>query len=821
MMVERIADVVVDEPSRLLDQIFSYRIPVPLVEKVKQGSRVCVPFGKQIHHGFVYELRSLSTVPDSYRFLEAVLDPLPLLTPELLKIADYMATRYFCTLGHALATMVPVAVRGTIGRRLRQGDVDADRFLSSLAAQPIFTHWRQKGKRSSSVKELLSLSGVDADLLRSLIEEGLLVYEDHQKGGQASKVLWVEWQPPKKLAEGLAHLSVRAVRQRMVLQYGMDHPGRIRLRDLLGITGISRSAVRRLVELGYLKIMEGGTLLEWGGGNHDGIQEQPMPLVPGQARAWESLCSIIRRDVYAPVLLQGVTGSGKTELYLRAISEVLSRGKGALVLVPEIALAPQTVARLQSRFGDNVVVWHSGLVDSDRYAVWQRIRQGKVDIVVGARSAVFAPLYRLGIIVIDEEHESTYAQDGNPAYHAVAIAHQRARYHGCVLLLGSATPSLPTYCLARRNYYQHLVLSERVCKRPLPPVSIVDMRRETLDGSRHMFSQSLYQALESCYRSGEQAMLFLNRRGFSSCLLCRHCGEAIRCEHCDVTLTYHKQVHQLLCHYCDYHIPPVTHCPNCDSDRLYPMGMGTQRVEMALQQLFPTLRVLRMDVDTTQKRGAHERMLASFAAGEADLLLGTQMIAKGLDFTRLTLVGVVVADTLLHWPHYRAAERTFQLLVQVSGRAGRHNPGRVIIQTYHPEHYSIALAAQQNSDIFYQRELQMRRAHHYPPFCMLGTVLMSHPDREIVWQRANVWVERCRRELSEVASEIWGPVVAPIPRLADRHRMQIVMKLPIDPTAYRRVLSSLRTWVLEEQKREKMRIRVTLEGADVMVAKGV
>ncbi|OMG45092.1 primosomal protein N', partial [Paenibacillus macerans] len=387
-------------------------------------------------------------------------------------------------------------------------------------------------------------------------------------------------------------------------------------------------------------------------------------------------------------LLHGVTGSGKTEVYLQTIEEVLNKGKEAMMLVPEIALTPQMVLRFKRRFGDDVAVLHSGLSKGERYDEWQKIRDGRARVSVGARSSIFAPFKNLGIIIIDEEHESTYKQEDYPRYHARDIAQWRSQFHHCPVVLGSATPSLESYARAEKNVYELLSLPHRVNQQALPHIDIIDMREELSEGNRSMFSIALRQAIQERLDKKEQIVLFLNRRGYASFMLCRDCGYVPHCPHCDISLTYHKTTDQLKCHYCGYQENPPSQCPNCEGDHIRQVGTGTQRVEELLQQEFPHARIIRMDVDTTSRKGAHEKLLNDFEAGKGDILLGTQMIAKGLDYPNITLVGVLNADTMLNLPDFRASERTYQLLTQVSGRAGRHEKeGQVIIQTYNPDHY--------------------------------------------------------------------------------------------------------------------------------------
>ena len=409
-------------------------------------------------------------------------------------------------------------------------------------------------------------------------------------------------------------------------------------------------------------------------------------------------------------LLYGVTGSGKTEIYLQSIQRVLEDGREGIVLVPEISLTPQMVNRFKGRFGDQVAVLHSGLSVGEKYDEWRKIQRKEVKVVVGARSAVFAPFENLGIIIIDEEHETSYKQEDNPRYHARDVAIERAKKHQCPVVLGSATPSLESFARAEKRVYHLLTLSKRMNDQNLPDVKIVDMREELREGNRSMFSRELFEKLQDRLMKKEQTVLFLNKRGHSSFVMCRDCGYVVQCPNCDISLTYHRYNQQMKCHYCGYESVVPTTCPECTSDHIRYFGTGTQKVEEELGKIFPEAKVIRMDVDTTSRKGSHEKLLTEFHEGQADILLGTQMIAKGFDFPNITLVGVLSADTMLHLPDFRSSEKTFQLLTQVSGRAGRHElAGEVVIQTYSPEHYSIELAGQQDFDLFYQKEMMVQK----------------------------------------------------------------------------------------------------------------
>ena len=484
-------------------------------------------------------------------------------------------------------------------------------------------------------------------------------------------------------------------------------------------------------------------------------------------------------------LLYGVTGSGKTEVYLRCIEECLNAGKRAIVLVPEIALTPQTVGRFAARFGDRIAVLHSRLSPGERFDEWRRIRLGKAPIVIGARSAVFAPVEELGLIIIDEEHEGSYQSEITPRYHALDIARRRVRMNGGKLLLGSATPSLLSYYRALSGSYRLIELKHRVGGRPLPTVSIADMRAEFLEGNNGIFSSLLLSKLEACLKGGHQAMLFLNRRGYSTFVSCRACGYVLTCDNCDISMTYHKAQNAVRCHYCGAKKPLPKVCPNCGKPFIKYFGIGTEQVEEQIQQWFPGTETIRMDADTVTRRDAYDQILSAFGRGEAQILIGTQMIAKGHDFPNVTLVGVIAADTTLRFPDYRSGERTFQLLTQVSGRAGRDkDPGEVVMQTYVPDHPVLKFARVQDYPGFYQYEIAQRKKCLYPPFSLFIRLLLSGENEDALIERGKEYAKALEADLkAALGADGQGDLLlllaapAPIARIAGQSRYQILVKL--------------------------------------------
>ena len=501
-----------------------------------------------------------------------------------------------------------------------------------------------------------------------------------------------------------------------------------------------------------------------------------------QQVAVETILQSVQEQQSQTYLLEGITGSGKTEVYLQVIAEVLNQGKTAIMLVPEISLTPQMVQRFKSRFGEHVAVMHSGLSQGEKYDEWRKIERGEAEVVVGARSAIFAPIENIGVIIIDEEHEASYKQEETPRYHARDLAIWRSEYHHCPVVLGSATPSLESRARAQKNVYQRLRLTQRANQAAtLPTIDVVDMWQEVENGNVSSFSISLQEKLQERLEKNEQSVLLLNRRGYSSFVMCRDCGYVLPCPNCDISLTLHMDSKTMKCHYCGHEERIPYRCPNCGQDKIRYYGTGTQKVEEELQTLLPDSRILRMDVDTTRRKGAHEKILRTFGEGQADILLGTQMIAKGLDFPNVTLVGVLNADTALNLPDFRSSERTFQLLTQVSGRAGRaEKPGEVIIQSFNPEHYAIQLAKAQDYEDFYTKEMYIRHRGDYPPYYFTVQITASHPEENEAAKQMFQIATKLKQGLSPQAI-LLGPPPNAIMRVNNRYFYQVIIKYKQEP----------------------------------------
>jgi len=765
----KFASVIVDVPSMQTDRTFDYKIPEQWQDFLQPGMRVIVPFGPRKVQGFVIETKESSEF-DRLKAISECLDLTPCLTPELLKVGHWLTEKTLCFKISAFQAMLPAAMKAKYEKVLT---LISEQYLDNISDQlkPFFN--KKSQVEMKEIEQSVSLRTIQKDIEKGYLE---LIYKVKQKGNK-KKVRMVRLDCSfEQLAKQIEGFNANAKKQLEVIKYLNENQiSVISVADLLAVTNTSDASIKALISKGIL-------VEEYKEVYRDPYQDRhfektkALTLNNEQQKAIAPILSSVENKEHHVFLMYGVTGSGKTEVYLQSIEAVLNNGKEAIVLVPEISLTPQMVNRFKGRFGSKVAVLHSGLSTGEKYDEWRKIQRKEVQLVVGARSAIFAPFENLGMIIIDEEHESSYKQEENPRYHARDVAIYRAKLHQCPVVLGSATPTLETFARAQKDVYKLLTLKERVNKRSMPSVEIVDMREELRSGNRTMFSTSLIEKLTNRLEKSEQSVLFLNKRGYSSFVMCRDCGFVIQCPHCDISLTYHRFGQQLKCHYCGHeeHMPNV--CPECQSEHIRFFGTGTQRVEEELLKVLPEARIIRMDVDTTGRKGAHEKLLTKFGNKEADILLGTQMIAKGLDFPDVTLVGVLTADTMLHLPDFRAAEKTFQLLTQVSGRAGRHElPGEVIIQTYTPENYSIQLASMYDYDAFYEQEMFLRRSHSYPPYYFLALVTVSHPEITKVVSVTDKIVQYLRRNVSN-ETKILGPVASPIPRIKDRYRYQCMVK---------------------------------------------
>lgn len=571
--------------------------------------------------------------------------------------------------------------------------------------------------------------------------------------------------------------NIKAPRQNEVLKFLIKN-NEYSLKDLVKYLGVSYSSIKSLEKKGFIKIYD-KEILRY---KNENIKKT-YKLKPTKEQQYviDTIKNSIENGKCDKYLLYGVTGSGKTEIYLQLIAKCIDNDRSAIVLVPEISLTPQTIERFVGRFGNLVAVLHSGLSQGERFDEWRKIKKGLVKVVVGVRNAIFAPLSNIGLIVIDEEHENTYKQsDFKPKYNVKEVAEKRCEIDKAVLILGSATPQIETYYKALNKEFKLMQLNNRIGI-SMPDVEIVNMSEELAKGNNSIFSYKLYNEIKRNLINGEQTILFLNRRGYSSFISCRDCGYVPKCPHCDISLTYHASEKKLVCHYCGFKINMISSCPKCKSKRVRYLGIGTERVEKDVKKLFPTCNVLRMDIDTTRTKGSHEKIFYDFKNGKADILIGTQMISKGFDIPNVTLVGVIIADITLNIPDFRSSEKTFQLLTQVAGRAGRgYKPGRVIIQTYEDRNYSIITAKEQNYVKFFNKEIRYRKIFHYPPFTHLMNILISGIDMDRVINKSkSIYydLERTINKSSKIGyNKILGPSSAPIEKIKNNYRWQIIIK---------------------------------------------
>ncbi|WP_432354918.1 primosomal protein N' [Sporosarcina sp. A2] len=768
-----IAEVIVDVAAYPIDRPFDYKIPELFAGFVEPGMRVKVPFGPRKVVGYVIAVKEESDLDIAkLKPLEELIDFDPILSEELLKLSEWLATDTLAYRIEALQVMLPAAMRAKYEKFIQVEDLQAitdESFLELLHKRDRIP--LKNANTPELLKQLKVYTKSGAVRVDTLVKQQTSV----------KKVRMIHIESVEILQQLTDLLSKQAVKQRELIEWMLEHAGQaIEAGKLMADANVSSPVLKTVIEKGAAieKQTEVYREPEAAKLRDTAIPEQ---LTSYQTHAVDEVLHAYRKQEDTTFLLHGITGSGKTEVYLRTIEEVLETGKEAIVLVPEISLTPQMTSRFIERFGDQVAVMHSALSAGEKYDEWRRIHRKEVKVVVGARSAIFAPFENLGIIILDEEHESTYKQEDSPRYHARDVAIWRATYNLCPVILGSATPSLESYARASKGVYHLLELPKRAKEQALPTVSVVDMRAELKEGNRSMFSVQLAEAIRIRLEKREQTVLFLNKRGFSSFVLCRDCGTTIQCPNCDISLTYHRATENLKCHYCGHEDRVPQTCPECESEHIRFFGTGTQKAEEEIAKLFPEARVLRMDVDTTRQKGSHARLLQKFSEGQADILLGTQMIAKGLDFPNITLVGVLAADTTLHLADFRAAEKTFQLLTQVSGRAGRHDlEGEVFVQTYTPEHYAIELAKSQLYEPFYTMEMSSRKQFGYPPFYYIVNIQFSHEDL----MKVVGYAEKATRFLSEGLSPdsvIIGPTASAISRVNNRYRYQCLIKYKKEP----------------------------------------
>lgn len=763
-----VAQVIVDVPAMQTNRPYDYSVPDQFQTIIQEGMRIVVPFGRGSRsvQGFVVGLKEESQHPEKLKSILEIMDLEPVLNKELIELGRNMSNETYSFLITCYQSMLPAALRASYEKF-----IVASPELEGERAEAIFEgrneiSWKEAEERDL-FSELKKLRNKNLVRVRYEVSD----HRTYQTIRMVKSLL--SYEAIEEESEGLRST---AKKQKLLLAALQKMQGESWSSQQLNQEhGLNNRDIKVGEEKGWLAIEE---VRKYRNPYEDMDLETTtaLNLSEEQQAAYQAIASSITNNENQTYLLKGITGSGKTEVYMQVIDEALKEGKTAVVLVPEIALTPQMVTQFKGRFGQRVAVMHSGLSDGERYDEWQRLVSKEADVVVGARSSIFAPVENLGVIIIDEEHEGSYKQNENPRYHARNVAKWRGDYHHCPVVLGSATPSLESRARASKGVYQLLEMNQRPTGQNLPEVQVVNLRDEAKQGNYSSFSNILLEKIKDRLEKKEQIVLMLNRRGYSSFIMCRDCGFVLQCPNCDIAQTLHMDSKSMKCHYCGHEEQIPSRCPKCTSSSIRYYGTGTQKVEEELQAIMEDAKIVRMDRDTTRRKGAHEKLLDRFGKGQADILLGTQMIAKGLDFPNVTLVGVLNADTSLNLPDFRSSEKTFQLLTQVSGRAGRGDKsGQVLVQTYNPEHYAIQLAQRQDYDTFYKYEMQFRHKGNYPPYYFTLRISVSHEVEREAYLKIYEISQFLKPALSST-SIMLGPTPSAIARTQNKYHYQIIIK---------------------------------------------
>lgn len=774
------AQVIIDANHAEVDRVFDYRVPAQWEEAVCVGLRVMVPFGQRNtkREGYVIALTETTEVPAGKikEIVEILDEGRPILTPPILELAKWMKKEYFCTLNQCLQAVMPAGIRTKSVWYVELTEQTAE--LSEKEQQVADVLTEQGG--AAPLRELEQVFGNRTEyILRCL--QGKKVVRLRQKTTRSTYKKEKRYVSLTENEELLAEVKEKAEKDKRLagqlrVLSAISQEESISVEELKEKASVTDSPIHTLLQKGILveqRRQEKRDVFQL----EDYTPTQPFYPTPEQAQALALLREEEQKEGKCPILLHGVTGSGKTEIYMQLIEHVIMEGKQAIVLVPEISLTPQIMERFISRFGKRVSVTHSRLSLGERLDQWRKARDGEISIIIGPRSALFMPFSNLGVIVMDECHESSYISDVTPKYHTREVARKLSELTGALLVMGSATPDIDSYHRAVTGEFLLLQLKERTKGSRLPEVFVTDMRKELEDGNRSAFGLPLQQAIRENLEKGQQTMLFLNRRGYSTFVSCRKCGEVLTCPSCNVSYTYHASDKALVCHYCGKEVPMPKTCPSCGSHYIRYFGTGTQKIEEETRRLFPEASVLRMDADTTTGKNGHARILELFGKGKADILIGTQMIAKGHDFPNVTLVGILAADLSLNLGTYQAAENCFQLITQAAGRAGRGElPGQVFIQTYQPENHAIRMAAAQDYEGFYQEEILLRQAMEYPPFSHIFSVLITGKMEQEVILAAQRLGAFMNHYAERAGCTVVGPAPAPLPKFRGEFRWQIFAK---------------------------------------------
>ncbi|HUN56361.1 MAG TPA: primosomal protein N' [Smithella sp.] len=757
-----------------LDKLFTYEVPSGLEKDVELGKRVFVPFGNRKRTGFIVGIIPQSGLKKIKPIAE-ILDDEPLFDQSDLYFYQWIAGYFMYPLGKALAELIPSGSEKKdslwITPLISKPDITLPPAQEKLLA---FLQQYPQGIAANTIPKQSALKNV-AQAIKKLHLAGFLSIEKKQ-----NKQLSPQSEIIVTLREGNITDTKLTDKQKKLIDV-IQTNGPMPLKNLMEDSGISAAVIKKLQDKGILEFTAAEKMRTASFDSAIRQNKNTIILNNGQNGVMEEISGYLEKNIFTPILLHGVTGSGKTEIYLKAIENVLQSGASAIYLVPEIALTPQLISRVAGRFDKRkIAVLHSGIAESIRYDQWRQIKRGLINLVIGTRSAVFAPLPNLKLIIVDEEHDASYKQDERLCYNARDLAVQKAKMASAVVITGSATPGVRTYFNARTKKYRHLELPQRVEDKPMPLVEIIDMKaQQEKSGKVPILSDALIAKIKQTLDKKEQVLLFLNKRGFDTFLVCADCGYNFRCPNCAVSLKNHAAEGVVKCHYCDYTIKSLPLCPSCEGSRILSYGAGTQKLEKETTKIFPEARIQRMDSDTTARKGTQEKILRALEAREIDILIGTQMITKGHDFPFITLVGVISADTSLNMPDFRAAERTFQLITQVAGRGGRgQNPGEVIIQTFNPGHYALKHARNHDYKAFYDKEIDFRKALQYPPFGRIINIRLSSVKKDALIEEARL-LGKMAKKLSASRgniAEIIGPAESPLSKIRGRYRWQMLIK---------------------------------------------
>ncbi|KUG22567.1 helicase pria essential for oric/dnaa-independent dna replication [hydrocarbon metagenome] len=765
------ANIALNIPS---DKLFTYEIPTNLEREVEIGKRVFVPFGNKKRTGFIVGINKSCDLKNT-KFIAEVLDNEALFNESDLDFYKWIANYFMYPLGKTLAELIPSGAEKKDIFWIIPLISETDILLTPVQQKLVeFLQQYPQGIALNSISKISGLKNVSS-AAGKLQSAGLVQIEKKQSrqlSPLSEKIVILE--------EGKSSDTKLTDKQKKVIEF-IQKTGEISLNNLIEESSISGSVIKRLQEKGIISLTDKEKTRT--ASFNSRIGQNKNRIIPNnqQEQVLKDIYSHLEKNVFTPVLLHGVTGSGKTEIYLKAIEKVLKDGGSAIYLVPEIVLTPQLISRVVGRFDEKqIAILHSSIAESVRYDQWRQIKRGRINLVIGTRSAIFAPLQNLKLIVVDEEHDSSYKQDERLCYNARDMAILKAKMSNAVVITGSATPSVHTYFNAQIKKYQYLELPERVDEKPMPTVEIIDMKaQKEKSGKVPILSDTLIETIKETLRKKEQVLLFLNKRGFDTFLVCADCGYNFRCPNCAVSLKNHVAEGMIKCHYCDYKIKSLPLCPSCKNSRILSYGIGTQKLEKEIENIFPQARIQRMDSDTTSKKGTQEKILQALEQRKIDILIGTQMITKGHDFPFITLVGVISADTSLNMPDFRAAEKTFQLITQVAGRGGRGDtPGKVIIQTFNPEHYALKHAQNHDYKTFYEEEIESRKALRYPPLSRIINLRLSSVKKDLLMEEAHRLGKLAKKLNAQHGNtaEIIGPAESPLTKIRGRFRWQMLIK---------------------------------------------